>query len=109
MSVGYSFVLERLFHLQMRRNISRVPVIADIPSSPTYSLVAGDAAQLDELDCLVGEVAGEQEQVARLHLDGKPHEQSRVDAQSCKGRYIAMATTSQCCHSNNADRWSSLG
>ena len=37
MSVGYSFVLERLFHLQMRRNISRVPVIADIPSLPPHT------------------------------------------------------------------------
>ena len=48
------------------------------------SLKVHKAAHLVELGCLVGEVAGEEEHIAGLHLPRKPHEEKRIHAQSCK-------------------------
>jgi len=45
-------------------------------------VVFDEPTALDELRSLVGEVAGEQQPVAGLHLVGEPHEEQRIAGQS---------------------------
>lgn len=47
-----------------------------------FLLVLNKPSSLNELRCLVGEMAGEEEPVPRLHLVGKSHEEQRVAGKS---------------------------
>ncbi len=59
------------------------PVNIGTVVSVSYLLMVGPSSKLNDLSCLVGKVAGKQEHIPWIHLDGKPHEQQGVDAQCC--------------------------
>ena len=55
---------------------------------PSHSLMVGHTAELNELRCLVSDMTGKEEEIARLDFNSKPHEQCRVDTQSWAGQVV---------------------